>query len=49
MSTPERFREDMDADERAEALADAIAAIRDELDGEEAAAFERTYGKGWPR
>lgn len=47
MSTPHNFREELDADERAEALADAIAELRDELDGEEAAAFERNYGKGW--
>lgn len=49
MSTPEPFREELDSAERDAAREDAAWDVYVQLDDEERAAWERRYGKGWPR
>ncbi len=48
MATPQRFREDMDATERATATADAAAEVYDQLDDTERAAWHERHGE-WRR
>ncbi len=48
VSTPQRFREDMDPTERATATADAAAEVYDQLDDAERAAWHERHG-GWRR